>query len=185
MSKFPFKNRIRKKHHDYDGEYIYFVTLNLQSRPLQLMGEIIDGEMHLSEAGKMIMKWYNKLESKFPYLECHEMVIMPDHMHFIVQVHKTIKDELSSMVAKPPSSDLSVGTNPNHNKHLGTKLITVLQWFKTMTTNEYIRGVKEKGWPRFEKKLWQCSYHELIVYDDRAFNNIENYIKNNPKNWKT
>lgn len=27
------------------------------------------------------------------------------------------------------------------------------QWFKTMTTNEHIRGVKSLGWQRFNGKL--------------------------------
>ena len=40
-------------------------------------------------------------------------------------------------------------------EHIGSPLHGVLQWFKTMTTNEYIRGVKTLGWQRFNRKLWQ------------------------------
>jgi len=40
----------------------------------------------------------------------------------------------------------------------------MVDWFKTMTTNDYIRGVKNQGWKRFNGKLWQTqllgTYHQ-------------------------
>jgi len=41
----------------------------------------------------------------------------------------------------------------------------IVQWFKTMLTNEYIRGVKKLGWRRFDGKLWQRNYWERIIQD--------------------
>jgi len=61
----------------------------------------------------------------------------------------------------------------------------IVQWFKTMTTNEYIRGVKTLGWRRFDGKMWQRNYWEHIIQDDQSFENISKYIINNPKNWDT
>jgi len=40
-------------------------------------------------------------------------------------------------------------------EHTGSPLHRVIQWFKTMITNEYIRGVKQHGWAPFPGKLWQ------------------------------
>ncbi len=60
---------------------------------------------------------------------------------------------------------------------------TVVQWFKTMTTNAYIRGVKQNGWTRFPGKLWQRNYWEHIVRNDDELQKIRYYITNNPKNW--
>jgi REP element-mobilizing transposase RayT len=37
-------------------------------------------------------------------------------------------------------------------------LSQMIQWFKTMTTNEYIRGVKQLGWKPFDRRLWQRNY---------------------------
>lgn len=53
-----------------------------------------------------------------------------------------------------------------------------------MTTNEYIRGVKTLGWQRYNKKLWQRSYWDNIIRNERAYQRISNYIKNNPKKWE-
>jgi hypothetical protein len=30
----------------------------------------------------------------------------------------------------------------------------MIDWFKTMTTNAYIRGVKQSAWPPFPGRLW-------------------------------
>jgi REP element-mobilizing transposase RayT len=72
---------------------------------------------------------------------------------------------------------------PILGEHTGSPLHWVVQWFKTMTTNEYIRGVKSLGWTPFNGKLWQRNYYEHIIRDERAYNNIANYIINNPAKW--
>ena len=62
-------------------------------------------------------------------------------------------------------------------------LYRVVQWFKTMTTNEYIRGVKNLGWQPFDGKLWQRNYYEHIIRNEKSYHNITNYIINNPAKW--
>jgi putative transposase len=52
-----------------------------------------------------------------------------------------------------------------------------------MTTNEYIRGVKNKNWPPFNGKLWQRNYWEHIIRNEKAHRNIAEYIINNPTKW--
>lgn len=71
-----------------------------------------------------------------------------------------------------------------HREHMGSPLHAVVQWFKTMSTNEYIRGVKSLDWKPFDGKLWQRNYWESIIRDEKSFQTIANYIVNNPKNWK-
>ena len=66
----------------------------------------------------------------------------------------------------------------------GSPLSTVVQWFKTMSTNEYIRGVKQLGWPPFDRKLWQRNYYEHIIRDDASLQTIAYYIINNPSQWQ-
>ena len=59
-----------------------------------------------------------------------------------------------------------------------------MQWFKTMTTNEYVHGVKEHGWPAFQGNLWQRSFYEHVIRDDKSLNRIREYIVNNPQRWE-
>lgn len=72
---------------------------------------------------------------------------------------------------------------PN-NKKYQSPLGDAIGWFKTMTTNEYIRGVKTLGWKRFDRKLWHWNYFDRIIRNQYAYSNISRYIKNNPVNWK-
>jgi REP element-mobilizing transposase RayT len=53
-----------------------------------------------------------------------------------------------------------------------------------MSTNAYIRGVKQEGWTPFPKRLWQRNYYEHIIRNERALNAIRQYISDNPANWQ-
>ena len=63
-------------------------------------------------------------------------------------------------------------------------LAEVVQWFKTMTTNEYIGGVKQMGWAPFAGKLWQRNYYEHIIRNEDDYHHIRTYIVNNPQRWQ-
>ena len=68
-------------------------------------------------------------------------------------------------------------TTGEHDKnttgeHKGSPLHRVVQWFKTMTTNEYIRGVKNNHWSPFDGKLWQRNYYEHIIRDENSYDRI-------------
>ena len=56
--------------------------------------------------------------------------------------------------------------------------------FSVSTRNEYIRGVKQYGWPPFPGKLWQRNYWEHIVRDEYELNHIREYIRDNPAQWE-
>ena len=55
--------------------------------------------------------------------------------------------------------------------------------FKSITTVEYIRGVKNLGWQPFNGKIWQRNYYEHIIRDEQSYQTISNYIINNPTKW--
>ena len=54
---------------------------------------------------------------------------------------------------------------------------------KSLTTVEYVRGVKTMGWQAFPGRLWQRNYYEHIVRDERALSRIRRYIDENPLRW--
>ena len=66
----------------------------------------------------------------------------------------------------------------------GVSLAEVMRWFKTSTTNDYIKGVKENGFRRFSKKLWQKSYHDHIIRGEEDYLKIWNYIDTNTLKWE-
>lgn len=164
------RKSIRLQEYDYSQAGLYFITICVQDR-LCLFGEISNApDMILNEAGKMVEKWYSELPNKFPDIQCHEMVVMPNHIHCILE-----NTGLKPVIER---GNVILGEHP------GSPLHRVVQWFKTMTTNEYIRGVKQGGWPLFRGKLWQRNYWEHIIRSEQSYRAIEAYINNNPASWR-
>lgn len=58
-----------------------------------------------------------------------------------------------------------------------------MKWFKSISTNRYIHGVRDHGWPRFDGHLWQRNYYDHIVRNDADLDRIRQYIENNPATW--
>jgi hypothetical protein len=83
----------------------------------------------------------------------------------------------SRRVGSPEIADFS-----NQGEHTGSPLHRVVQWFKTMTTNEFIRNVKFHGWEPFENKIWQRNYYEHIIRNEDSYRDISRYIMNNTQN---
>jgi len=178
--KIHHRRSIRLKDYDYSQPGLYFVTIVTQNREY-LFGEIRDDEMVLNDAGVMVEKWFNELENKFPDIQCHTMVVMPNHFHCIVQ---NVGADLRVCPGdSEPNQGEHIGSEPNQGEHTGSPLPVVVQWFKTMTTNEYIRGVKNKNWQRFNGKLWQRNYWEHIIRNENEYQQIAEYILQNPKKW--
>lgn len=184
------RRSVRLKGYDYSLKGLYFITICCQNRVCRF-GDIVEAKMVLNDAGIMIDKWYNELENKFHDIKCHEMVIMPNHIHFIVE---NIGLTVGANLCVRPNYNVRPNENvrPNQNEsgnlsegeHIGSPLRGIIQWFKTMTTNEYIRGVKQLGWDAFDGKLWQRNYYEHIIRNEISYLRIVEYINNNPANWK-
>lgn len=183
------RRSIRLKGYDYSKEGLYFVTICCQNMA-HLFGIVLNGQMQLNAAGLMVDKWIKELENRFPDIMIDEYVIMPNHIHLIIEnigLHNAGVVRVDLCV--DPSADPS--TDPNDDikrqaegEHRGSPLHRVVQWLKTMTTNSYIKGVKTLGWTPFDKKIWHRNYYEHIIRDDRAYQNIAKYIQENPIKWK-
>ena len=197
------RQSIRLKGWDYSQAGKYFITINIQNR-LHLLGNINNGEMILNDAGMMVEKWYFEMENKYPNIKCDEYIIMPDHFHCIIEILENdgnINDgdvidahvfrdahEGTSLRGRPDNTSPPDNINPipkygMHNKKYDASIFDMMDWFKTMTTNEYIRGIKNNNWKRFEKRLWQLRYHDHIIRNENDYIRISNYIKNNPTKW--
>ena len=153
--------------------------------------------MALNDAGSMVKKWYCEIEKKFSDILCEEMVVMPNHVHFIIRntgigtsgPNDTTGTYVGADLRVCPDNANAQGFSGEGNQGFlgeleGSPLYRVVQWFKTMTTNEYIRGVKSMGWQPFNGKLWQRNYYEHIIRNEQSHKAIADYIVNNPAKWQ-
>lgn len=107
--------------------------------------------MELNHAGTMINEWWNKIPKQFNNVLIHDFVIMPNHMHGIVEIVKP------SMAGSTQTSGRPHGVSPT------PRLSDIIHWFKTKTTNDYIHGVHANFWPEYEKQFWQKSFYDHII----------------------
>jgi REP element-mobilizing transposase RayT len=138
-----------------------------------MFGEVLNDGIQLSDVGQIVNKWLVELIQKYKNIELDEYVIMPNHMHGIIVI---------------VGADLRVcpdikNKTTQEGEHIGSPLHEIIQWFKTMTTNEYIRGVKQNKWQSFNGKLWQRNYYEHVIRNEDDMNTIREYIINNPLRW--
>lgn len=180
----PNRKPIRLKPWDYATPWWYFVTLCIHNR-MMLLGEIKKSYMNPNLAGKMVHSWWRELKHKFPTVDLDEFMVMPNHIHGIIVLNHKKTNVGADLRVRPPTDahkGAHIGAPLPHDTELPS-LNTVIQWFKTMTTNEYIRNVKQNHWPRFDNQLWQRSYYDRIIRSERALNAIRVYIHDNPRKW--
>jgi REP element-mobilizing transposase RayT len=162
------RKQMRFGNYDYSKPRYYFITICVQDRE-NLFGKIVGAdsisaqpEMILNPAGKMIENIYCNLKNEFNNIEMHEFVIMPNHMHGIIQIR-----EMRADIESAP-----------------TTLSTIIQSFKRHTTILYTQGVKDNKYPPFNKRIWQRGYYEHIIRDEQELKRIREYVLNNPEKWQ-
>lgn len=192
----PFKHHrrsIRLKGYDYSQEGAYYVTIVTQHR-LCLFGDVVNDEMRLSDAGRMIKSEWIGLPKRFPNVELDEFVLMPNHMHGIIVITdkmdgtRRATTRVAPTDANPDWNSVGAGLvpaqhdAPDENTHDPTLGNIVGAW-KSTVTDEYIHGVHDLHWEPFQRKLWQRGYYEHIIRDEKDLARIREYIINNPANW--
>ena len=152
------RRSIRLKGYDYSQAGLYFITIVCQDREC-LFGGIADGKMTLNDPGEMVEHQWLALKSRFHNIVLHEYVVMPNHFHGILEIVVG-----ATLVVAPTIGDM-------------------MDAFKSITTVEYIRGVRNCGWQPFNGKLWQRNYWEHIIRNEQSYHRISAYIINNPAKW--
>jgi REP element-mobilizing transposase RayT len=166
------RRSMRLAGYDYSQEGWYFITTCTQDRRC-MFGAIMGDHMQLNDAGLMIESWWRKLSGKFPMVQTGEYIVMPNHFHGIINV------------GAAPCGRPSVDNESGQPHGVAPTLGDVVNWFKTMTTNQYIRGVKREDRRPFHKKLWQRNYYEHVIRDEEELNRLRQYISENSANWQT
>ena len=177
--KFNNKYRIksaRLEGYDYRNEGLYFVTICTKHRA-HFFGEYNDGIILLNDLGKMAEDSWLEIPTHFPNVSLDEFTIMPNHIHGIICIDKKIEIERSSVETYNYTS-LQMPKNLHFQKLSAPakSLSTIIRAFKTVVTTES-RKINHNF-------AWQPRFHDHIITDVQSFTNIQNYIINNPTNWK-
>ena len=186
---------MRLRGHDYSKPGAYLVTVCVQDRKC-LFGCIRDRQMRANAAGSMIQETWAQLPNRFVYAALDAFVLMPNHIHGIILLtddrrgdERGIRRGESCIRPQKPKQSLVDGhedrldTNGRPRGTLPGSLGRIMQAFTSITTHEYIVGVKRFGWPSFAGKLWQRNYHDHIIRNEKDLHRIRQYIVDNPACW--
>ncbi len=71
--------------YDYSSPGMYYVTMCAQNREC-LFGDVINDKIELNDIGEMVAMWWHELENKYPNIKLDKYIIMPNHIHGIIQI---------------------------------------------------------------------------------------------------
>lgn len=155
-TRFRQKYRIettRLKGYDYSRPGNYFVTICTRKRK-PFFGELIKGEINLSEAGKIVSECWFDLPNHYPNIVLDEFIIMPNHIHGIIRI---------------------VYRSNNIINHGIPEFIRAFKSFSSRRINQFKTTHSQKS-----SGIWQLRYYDHIIRSNRELDIIRSYIKNNP-----
>jgi REP element-mobilizing transposase RayT len=141
--------------------------------------------MILNDTGKIAQQCWLEIPQHFPHAELHEYVVMPNHIHGIVElVGAKNFSPLSPSPSFSPASTLCANDNMDaKNNNMGAKNFSSLRG-TSRTIGSIIRGFKTDVTKQLGGSIWQRNYYEHIIRNERSCQNISNYIIHNPETWQ-
>lgn len=71
--------------YDYSNDNLYFITSCVQGR-VCCFGEVKNAEMVLNDFGKIAEQQWHWLGTQYGYITMHQFVVMPNHIHGIIEI---------------------------------------------------------------------------------------------------
>jgi REP element-mobilizing transposase RayT len=152
----------------------YYITLNTYERE-PLFGNIESGKMILSEMGIIAHReWLKTLEIR-KNLSLGEFIIMPDHIHGIIEIKwKMVRNKENKFIPQHFSENNNEKILKSPSKTLGS----IIRGYKSSVTRQINTMNNTPG-----KPVWQRNYYEQIIWNEKDLFRISRYIRNNPLNW--
>lgn len=200
------RRSIRLEGYDYAQEGLYFITICSQDRA-HLFGYIDNAEMIFNAYGKIAHTEWQNTEQIRNNCRIHEFIIMPNHIHGILEIlfKKEAENEIGKfqspsqtigsiirgfkiatikkikdLILKEEFNSNSEGINPNNLREFNPNN---LREFNSNNPGELQFAPTEKI-KSLDFKIWQRNYYEHIIRNEKAYQRISNYIKTNPINWE-
>ena len=158
------RRSIRLTGYDYKQSGAYFVTIVTHNR-ICLFGDISDGEMVLSDTGRIAEVSWVGLLSRFPVVSLDFFVVMPNHIHGILIVG-------AQFIAPASVPYNHVGIAQEGAMNRAPTLGEIIRTYKAAST----RMIRQTANLEF---AWQRNYYEHVVRNEESLNRIRQYILEN------
>ena len=137
--------------------------------------------MQLSEIGKLAEQYWLEIPEHFPFIELGNFVVMPNHFHGILIINKIDDLSLSESIetrqclVSTIKSNTTIGSSRFQNQGKNT-ISSIVGSYKSIVTK-----MSRRIHSNF---AWQSRFHDHIIRNSQSFENIQNYIFENPLNWR-
>jgi REP element-mobilizing transposase RayT len=172
--------------YDYCQDGWYFITICAKNRE-HFFGKIINDKMRLSPIGAVTQKCWQEIPKHFPNVNLDEFIIMPNHIHGIINI-----------VGNNAGNNNYCSLQRRNNNHGGeqkcreqiflfpTAAVWQTKWARSVSS--VVRGFKigVTKWCRqnnYQYFVWQKSFYDHIIRNEKSLNKIREYIINNPLKW--
>lgn len=163
----PGHHSIRLRNVDYSEPGFYFVTICSHKKQC-IFGCIRNSSSSLTELGRILSESWESIPTHFSSVSSLEFVVMPNHIHGILQIER----EIGRNVTVPQRKENSAAFVRSGS------LGAILRSFKSAVTK---RARIELS---FQEEIWQRNYYERILRPGRELMNARAYIRKNPKEWE-
>ena len=167
------RKQLRLTDYDYSSEGGYFITIVTYQR-LPVFGMIRDNQVVLSKAGKVARSEWFRTTAIRPYVELFEdeFIVMPNHIHGIIWLTRR------GTARRAPTMD-EYQSVEQFGKPVSGSIPTIVRAYKSAVTHAINASQNTQGQP-----VWQRNYYEHIIRDEKDYENIVEYIYQNPHNWE-
>ena len=154
----PDRKRNRLKDYDYASGGAYFVTICTHERR-SVLSRVTVGEglappaAALTPVGRIVEEQILSLADRYPAVAIDKYVVMPNHIHLIV----SIREDAGGARPSPTLFDV----------------VRVLKSLSTRMARPYLG----------KDPLFQRSYYEHVIRNERDYLEIWSYIDENPAKW--
>lgn len=166
LKKYKDKKQYRYKNYDYTQNGFYFVTICTKDKKM-FFGEIENGKIELSDVGLIAEKFWLKIPSHFLFVKLHEFVVMPDHMHGIIEINNG-----RNAPRRDPTNN-PIGIHPL----VKNSLSSIINHFKGN-----VKRYCNKN--NFQYFIWQPRFHDRIIRNEKELEGASQYIIDNPTKWE-
>jgi len=170
------RRSIRLQGYDYSGEGLYFITICTQNR-LCLFGDVVNHKMILNNAWQVAHNCWLEIPKHFPHVVLHEFVIMPNHVHGIIEL-KTIGNVCVECHANqppgvgaenflplpPPLPQTTIQPRHQFQKMIPRSIASMVKGYKIGVTKWFRNNVPEYVTP--QTPVWQRNYYEHIIRNE-------------------
>lgn len=172
---------------NYDSPAVYFITICSAYREC-LFGSIANDEVQLSVYGMIVLEEWAKSFDIRSELFCDAFVIMPNHIHAILQIILNDEDDWNKDENGFQRDTSNISLYPELTDSIDNHGVA---YRPPKSISSFVAGFKSAATAKINDfrrmpgtAVWQTRFHDHIIRDEIEYLKISRYIQSNPKNWK-